>query len=658
MPARPFPPSLRNFGWALGLPGLALVVCVATPLLAPRMERRLDEAAGPVLRDTAEAGREPWLRLTVRGRDLVALGEAPDEAGRRAALDRLKRLPGLRHVVGRIGIVEEASPFVWTATRTGPERIELSGHRPFEIGARTLSAQLSAELPAGTRIVDEAVAARGAPPDFGAASAFAVEQLKPLAPGARATIADTTVSLTGEAATVADYESLRQAVAHPPAGFTMGKVEIRPAATPDFRFAVTRERGGALVLAGNVVSEAARTEIRALAADSADGAAVEDRMQTARAPEGAVDPAALGRIALRISALMQDGSARFADKRLTVEGTALDGQAVDEIDALLREARASGIAAGPVDLAASPLSPYRLAIRREPDSVTLSGHLPDAATRERALATLRPRFFKERIVDRSRIAEGAPGGLASAIEAGIASLSLLATGEVRISDRSLTLTGDSLYRESAGRAGADLTQRMPPGWQARAEVVPPASARITDAGACRAAFARAVGERPLVFPPGSVTLRAAFYPVLDAVAEVAGTCADLRIEIVGHADPAGAATAPKAPLDAGVESTASVEAGKTRTDGAAKDKAAKAPSDKAGQDKTAKEKTPKDRTAKAEAPKPEAKPPEPEPDLPRQRALTVVEYLLQAGIPADRIAAAPPGQARAEGQGIGFALRN
>jgi hypothetical protein len=36
----------------------------------------------------------------------------------------------------------------------------------------------------------------------------------------------------------------------------------------------------------------------------------------------------------------------------------------------------------------------------------------------------------------------------------------------------------------------------------------------------------------------------------------------------------------------------------------------------------------------------------------------IVEYLLQAGIPADRIVAAPAGRANATGQGVGLALRS
>ncbi|WP_319802274.1 BON domain-containing protein, partial [Methylobacterium sp. W2] len=675
LPALSSPPLLQKFGWSVGLPGLALIVGVATPLLAPRMEQRLDDGAGAVVRATAEAGLEPWLRLTVRGRDLIATGEAPDESGRVAVLDRLKRLPGLRHVVGRIGIVEDASPFVWTATRTSPERIELSGNRPVEIGPRALAAKLAPELPSETRIVDQAKAARGAPPDFSAASAFALEQLKPLAPGASATIADTTVSLSGEASTVADYEAVRQALAHPPTGFTMGKVDIRPAATPDFRFAVTRERGGNLVLSGNVVSEAAREEIRAMADDAADGATVDDRMQTARGLGDGIDPTTLTRFAFQLSSLLQDGSVTFANSRLSVSGTALDGQAIGEIDALLRDGRPSGTRAGPVDLAAMPLSPYRFMVRRESDAVTLTGHLPDGATRDRILATLRPRFFRERIVDKSRIAEGAPPNLAGAVEAGITSLAMLATGDIRLSDRRLALTGDSLYRESAGRFEADLARRMPAGWQAQAAVKPPPGTTMDDPAACRNSFDRAINRSPLVFAPGGVTLRAEFYPTLDAVASAAKACPGLRIEVTGHTDPAGAAGAPKPALDAGVENTASVDSAKARdADKATKPGIAKAdkPAVKAADPKPApakdgKDKTPGDKVAgdkaarekdvKAEAPK-EAKPAEPEPDLARQRALVVVEYLLQAGIPADRIVAAPVGRANATGQGVGLALRS
>ncbi len=45
-------------------------------------------------------------------------------------------------------------------------------------------------------------------------------------------------------------------------------------------------------------------------------------------------------------------------------------------------------------LAAKPLSPYRVSLRRTPEALTVSGHLPDEETRRRVLAALRQRVFR------------------------------------------------------------------------------------------------------------------------------------------------------------------------------------------------------------------------------------------------------------------------
>jgi outer membrane protein OmpA-like peptidoglycan-associated protein len=318
-----------------------------------------------------------------------------------------------------------------------------------------------------------------------------------------------------------------------------------------------------------------------------------------------------------------------------------------------------------VRLEIRPLAPYRVQLRREGDSVTLGGHLPDATTRDRLLATLRPKFFHERIVDRSRLAEGAPAGLTEALNAGAEALSVLARGEVRVADRSLTLTGDSLYPEAARRLETGLPRALPAGWQGSAAVAVPGVATAPSEAECRARFAALEPPRALVFSPGSATVTAPLHPLLDAVALWAKACPAGRIAVAGHTDPAGAAEAPKPTVDTAVESTASVEKateakGAATKPGSAKPEKAKAEKAKTDQAKTAQAKSgqakPEPEKAKSPTEKPAADaPPEPEPDLPRQRALALTEYLLQAGLPPDRIAADPA--ARAPGEGIGLALR-
>ncbi|KQP07598.1 hypothetical protein ASF28_10690 [Methylobacterium sp. Leaf99] len=658
MSASPSAP-IRRFGWLVGLPGLAAILGVAVPLVTPPLEARLDAEAGAVVRGTARAGAEPWLRVTARGRDLVILGEAPDAAARDDALARLAALPGLRRIDGTLGLVETAAPFVWTATRTGPDRIALTGNRPAEIGPHALADRLAPALPAGTRLDDTAHAAYGAPAEFGPAAAEAVSALKALQPGARAELADTRLSIHGEAISTEDEARLRAALATPPAGFSLGTIEILPAKVPDFSFGLVRATGGALTLTGHVVSETARAALRARAAEIAEGAGILDETHTARGLDARIDPAGLTAFALRLVALLQEGGVTFAHGAMAVTGIALDPQAVDEIAALLRDGRPAGVEAGPATLETRPLKPYRVQLRREADSVTLGGHVPDAATRDRILAALRPRFFRERIIDRSRVAEGAPDGLTGALEAGIATLAVLARGEVRVADRALTLTGDSLYPESARRIEADLPRALPAGWRGEAAIAVPGVATGPAPEACAARFTELEPPQALRFVPGSATPTAAFYPFLDTVAAWAKACPTGRIAVTGHADPAGAA-APKPVLDSAVESTASVDAkgtdakapakpGKTKPE-AAKSEAAKPEATKpakAADGKAAPDKTP----AKADAPA------EPEPDLPRQRALALVDYLLQAGLPPDRVTADPATQARPPAEGIGLALR-
>ncbi|KQT84467.1 BON domain-containing protein [Methylobacterium sp. Leaf466] len=669
---------LRRFGWSAGLPALAAVVGLAGALGLPSLERRLKASARAVATATEEGGAEPWLRITTRGRDVVVKGEAPNPELRADALARLQRLPGLRHVVGPLGLVEEASPFVWTATRAAPDRIDLSGNRPAEIGPMALATRLAPDMPPQTTLKDEATSARGAPPEFPAASAYAVEQLGALNPGGVVTLTDTILSFKGEAATIAAYDALRLALAHPPEGFSLGTIEILPPRIEDFRVAVARSADG-VVLTGNVVSETARSAILARAAEIAGGLPVDDRMQTARGLGAAIDPAALMDAVFGLADLVQDGTVTFAGSRLSVSGAAIDAQAVGEIEAFVKNKRPTGVEAGALALETKPLAPYRVLVRREREIVTLSGHVPDEATRARVLASLRPRFFQERIVDKLRIAQGAPADLAAAVDAGVGGLSLLASGRVAITDRALTLVGDSLYRESAARLAADLPRKVPAGWRAEAAIKAPEGPVLTDPDSCRTLFAQAAQGSALRFAPGSVALRPEFYPVLDALATLAKTCPTLKISVAGHGDPPGAKPVAAAPAETTVAEAATDKAPadpstKPAVDAAASAAPATVPALKpttpkptspkpapsqSAPSQSAPSKPAKETSKKSSSPNPapakavvaEAVP---EAELPRQRATAVVDYLLKAGIPDDAVTAA--GATRPAQQGIGFSL--
>ncbi|WP_244937353.1 OmpA family protein, partial [Methylobacterium crusticola] len=526
-----------------------------------------------------------------------------------------------------------------------PDRLDLLGSRPAEIGRAALAERLGAGLPAGLVLRDGARAARGAPEGFAEAAAFLVRQTVRLKPGAAASLSDRTLSLRGEAASVDDYAALRAALTAPPPGYAVGEVAVEPALAEPFTWSVARGPEG-VRLAGYTVSEADRAAILAAARLAADGAPVVDAMRTARGLPAGLESRALIARAFAALALVRDGRVTLEGGALSIRGAAIDAQAVREADALTTGSLPPGLTRGDVDLTASPVSPYVVSIRRGPDAVTLSGHLPDAESRAAVLAALRPLLYGERVVDRTRLAEGAPPGLVAALTAAVGPLALLASGEVTATDTTLRLAGESLYAESARRLSAAAGRLGPPGWRAEVAVGARDATPAREPSACRDAFAALVAGRTIRFDPGSAELRPAFYPVLDDVAALARTCPSERIEVAGHDDPPGTAV-PEAPKPA--EAAKAAEAG-TPAEAA---KPAEAPRSADAR---------KAKGARADA-KPPPKAPAareaslPDPGLPQRRAAAIVDYLLKAGVPASRIAAAPA-EPRPERRAVEFALRS
>lgn len=686
--ASPFRDRCRRLGWAVGLPGLAAILGVSAAWITPRVEDRLGAEADAIARATAEPGAEPWLRVAVAGRDLILNGEAPDAATRDTAHRRLADLPGVRRLVGPVGLVALASPFVWIATRSR-DGVDLTGSRPAEIGVGALAEQLAPALEPGTPLRDQAHAALGGPPDFTTAATYALARLRALTPGSRIMLEDTRLSILGEAASVSDDEALRAALTDLPMGYSLGRIAILPAMIPNFRFVVTRSAEGGLDLSGYVVSDAVRAEIRGEAAAAAENGQVTDRMRSARGLPPEIDAAAMARVTLQLAGLMQEGSVTVAEARVSLSGVALDAQAIPEIDTLLRTGLPAGLARGDVALTTRPLSPYQVAMRRDGDSVTLTGHLPDTATREALLGTLRARLFRERLIDRTRLGQGAPAELARALQVTAGSFTLLAKGEARIADRSVTLMGESLYPQGARRMAVDLSAAMPQGWNAETTLTSPGATAVRPPEACVTAFdAGAAGPGP-VFSPGSATLKPAFYPRLDAIAVLAKTCPTLRLLITGHGDPSDPAASAKTAVanstldktavdktavdkpavESAVESTASLEA--TRLE---KPETVKRPGDKGSDKQDSKDKSlaktaprtapktaPKTDSAKRAPGQTDAKPAataEPGPDLAQQRALAIVDYLLQAGLRPDQVAIAAGGTVRPAAEGVGIANRS
>jgi hypothetical protein len=136
---------------------------------------------------------------------------------------------------------------------------------------------------------------------------------------------------------------------------------------------------------------------------------------------------------------------------------------------------APGLAPGerdrpPALAAVAPEGPYRLSLRREAGALVLTGFVPDAAVREELASLARERFFQERVVDETRLANGAPPRFLGAARFALDQLSQLASGEAMIAGGSLRLQGEALYAQTAEEIERKVKRKPPAGFKGSAEI--------------------------------------------------------------------------------------------------------------------------------------------------------------------------------------------
>lgn len=458
---------IRPERWVWALPLLGGLWVGATITLEARIAGDLASAAAPVVGATAQAGGgEPWLAVSVTGRDVVASGEAPSAEARRSVLEELAYLPGVRHLDDRIGAVAAPPRFALRAVWDGT-RLRAEGFRPAELGKAAFVERLRAELPGGVEVADATRAGAGSPDAFMDLAVFAVRQLASLSNGV-ATVVDRTLSLRGEAPDPESYNAVRAALRSPPGGAATGTVEIEPPLLRPFLWSAERHGDGTLVLAGHVPSEGSRAELKGEAERIAPGQ-VADRMQTARGAPAGLDFSAATRFALAELARLQQGTVALEEERLSLRGAAIRG-AIPGLVRAFEGRLPQGLRPGAVELEPAIVEPYLFTARRTADALVLEGFYPDERTREALLSFIRSRLFGETVLDRGRLADGAPPNFQAGAEAALAQLSYLAAGEAAIRGTVLSLTGESLYAQTAERVPQALSAAAPAGWTVSAEV--------------------------------------------------------------------------------------------------------------------------------------------------------------------------------------------
>lgn len=513
--------------WWIGLPILVGIVYGATNDLTPRIE------ADRVARATAQIAQHPDVlakpRIEARGRDVTIGGLAL--ADKERVFAQLRADPGLRSLNDATTTIALAQPFALTMTRKGSEAT-LSGHVPLTEEKEKLAAHLSA---AGLRVTDRTAYATGAPKTFDALADFAALQLGRLDP-AQATLTNAALSISGTARDDDSYEAALAALKAPPAGAQSLTGEILPPHFAAYVFSASIGPG-AITLSGHLPSLDLRRAVVARAEGLGQGATVTDAL---RPGSGAPDGDYAGAVDVALAALGQ-----LARGKVAIEGAALsivgEGRANIDAEAVTRQAREKlpkGFQIAKVDVASGPVAPYRLAVSRKGEAVTLAGYAPDDASRLRLADFARRSFPGATVNDRVSVASGAPAHYIEAADASFDQLARLDSGEFTLNDAAVTLSGVARNPQTQSDIAATLPGALPPGFRGESRVSAKEADAPLAAEACRTAFA-AFSQTAFRFTTDDSALAPESTPAMEKLAETTLRCPDVTVEVGGHLDANG-----------------------------------------------------------------------------------------------------------------------
>jgi OmpA-OmpF porin, OOP family len=510
--------------------------------------------------------KAPWASATFDGRDATVTGTSPSPAVQKAAEDTVNSVFGVRRVENKTTVLAEQKPYIWSAAREG-SKVTLGGFAPDEAAKAKIVADTKAALP-NTEVVDQMKIARGVPAVFGAATAYSLAQLARL-PDGKANLSDATLTVTGTAPSPDVYQAATAAGL--PQGVA-GSVQVGlPVANPYVWQA--QKAGQAITLTGFVPSADVKAKIAEAAKAASPNATVTDQMRLAAgAPAGLETMAAA---AFSHLAGLTSGIANLTGVNYSLTGVA---PTVDAFNRVMAAAKAlpAGFASVKANVTAPAISPYVWSAVRNGPAVTLSGYVPDDATKAANAAAARAAVPNAMVTDQQSLGAGAPNGLAGMATYAINQLGRLNSGTASLSNTAYTITGAAPSAAVRDETIAGTT-RLPAGYTlARQEITapaapapapvaapvvvpppppvvvappppPPAPAQVVVApppppapvaDTCQQQF-NALLNDPILFATNSDEIQSVSYILLGRLAGVAKTCPTRTIEIGAHTDTDG-----------------------------------------------------------------------------------------------------------------------
>jgi OmpA-OmpF porin, OOP family len=391
----------------------------------------------------AASGQE-WARAAFSGRDGVLIGESVDNSDQLRAGGIVRSVWGVRKLDDQSKLLDEEKNYVWGAQLQADGKVRLSGFVPSQVTRQAVIGAAKGTFPS-REIDDRMKLARGAPTVslWEGGIGFALKQLAALKSGGRVDLEAANLLIEGEAEDLNSYKSVKTALQTTmPQGVRLRSDKVTPPVVKPYTWAA-RMTGGQVQLTGYVPGERARDEIFAAAKKAFPKMAVVDRLQIAAGEPKDWLQSVLASVA-KLGRL-EEGSVDMLDAQMTISGLAPDEATADDIRRALKSDIPATFRTGETirvkEVPLKTVDPFTTGVAAGNGVVTLSGYVPSPAAKAALLEAVKVRLPGQRIDDKLEIASGAPDGWQTCAQAGLQGLGRLGGGRAQMSGRSLSLSG-------------------------------------------------------------------------------------------------------------------------------------------------------------------------------------------------------------------------
>jgi len=419
------------------------------------------------------------------------------------------------------------SPYEWTAEMDN-ETIRLSGSVPSASLRDDIRTQTQSDFPQA-QIVNDMQIASGEPEAYGSAVEYSRNILSSLEAG-KASLVDDKLTITGTAKTPEDYDVAIATLANAPAGVQVSGT-INPASVDPYVFQINKLENEAVV-SGFAPDRQTADGTIAMVKDKLGTDNVRDELRIANGqPE--IFPAARERVA-ELLARTQTGQAELRGNVARVTGQ-METQA--SLEALENETIEGFETAYNLSTDEPPIptaEPYLWRLVKPTEGpLVVSGNAPDEDAKLRALEMAKSTLSIADATDEQTIALGAPRGFSEAQNFVAGQIKLLEAGEGTISNRTITISGESKNKNLKRLIERTAPRRVPQGFQVGTNITAPEPEVIRpDPNPGPTVPTADPYEWRLVKPEGGTVTISGFAPddaSKDSVAEMVGTTIDAEI---------------------------------------------------------------------------------------------------------------------------------